>query len=68
MYYSQVFPPDLMALRLLFVFGLVMWWESRGPWSGPVDKINASAQKFNVDKVNQQDVAKAGGGPPPEED
>jgi len=33
-----------------------------------MDKIIASAQKFNVDKVNQQDVAKAGGGPPPEED
>jgi len=33
-----------------------------------LDKIVASAQKFNVDKVNQQDVAKAGGGPPPEED
>lgn len=33
-----------------------------------LDKIIASAQKFNVDKVNQQDVAKAGGGPPPEED
>ncbi len=28
------------------------------------DKIIASAQKFNVDRVNQQDVAKAGGGPP----
>jgi ParB family chromosome partitioning protein len=33
-----------------------------------LDKIIASAQKFNVDKVNQQDVAKAAGGPPPEED
>ena len=33
-----------------------------------LDKIIASAQKFNVDKVNQQDVAKAGGGPPPDED
>jgi ParB family chromosome partitioning protein len=29
-----------------------------------LDKIVASAQKFNVDRVKQQDVAKAGGGPP----
>jgi hypothetical protein len=33
-----------------------------------LDKIIASAQKFNVERVNQQDVAKAGGGPPPEDD
>ena len=33
-----------------------------------LDKIIASAQKFNVERVNQQDVAKAGGGPVPEED
>ena len=33
-----------------------------------LDKIIASAQKFNVDRVSQQDVAKAGGGPPPEEE
>jgi ParB family chromosome partitioning protein len=33
-----------------------------------LDKIIASAQKINVDKINQQDVVKAGGGPPPEED
>jgi ParB family chromosome partitioning protein len=33
-----------------------------------LDKIIASAQKFNVERVSQQDVAKAGGGPPPEED
>ena len=32
-----------------------------------LDKIIASAQKFNVDKVKQDDVAKAGGGPPDEE-
>lgn len=32
------------------------------------DKIIASAQKFNVDRVNQQDVAKAGGGGPADED
>jgi ParB family chromosome partitioning protein len=32
-----------------------------------LDKIVASAQKFNTDKVSQQDVAKAGGGPPEEE-
>ena len=32
-----------------------------------VDKITASAQKFNVEKVKQDDVAKAGGGPPDEE-
>jgi ParB family chromosome partitioning protein len=33
-----------------------------------LDKIIASAQKFNVERVSQQDVAKAGGGAPPEED
>jgi len=33
-----------------------------------LDKIIASAKKFNTEKVNQQDVAKTGGGPPPEED
>ena len=33
-----------------------------------LDKIIASAQKFNVERVSQQDVAKAGGGPPPEEE
>ena len=33
-----------------------------------LDKIIASAQKFNVERVSQQDVAKAGGGPPPDED
>jgi ParB family chromosome partitioning protein len=33
-----------------------------------LDKIIASAQKFNVDRVSQQDVAKTGGGPPPDED
>src|SRR5436309_800655 len=33
-----------------------------------LDRIIASAQKFNADRVNQQDVAKAAGGPPPEED
>jgi len=32
-----------------------------------VDKITASALKFNVEKVKQDDVAKAGGGPPDEE-
>ena len=32
------------------------------------DKIIASAQKFNTDRISQQDVAKAGGGGPPEED
>jgi ParB family transcriptional regulator, chromosome partitioning protein len=32
-----------------------------------LDKIIASAQKFNVDKVKQDDVAKAGGGPPDED-
>ena len=29
-----------------------------------LDKIIASAQKFNADKVKQDDVAKAAGGPP----
>ncbi len=33
-----------------------------------MDKIIASAQKFNTEKVSQQDVARAAGGPPPEED
>ena len=33
-----------------------------------LDKIVASAQKFNVDRISQQDVAKAGGGAPVEED
>jgi len=32
-----------------------------------LDKIIASAQKFNVDRVKQEDVAKTGGGPPDEE-
>jgi ParB family transcriptional regulator, chromosome partitioning protein len=31
-----------------------------------LDKIIASAQKFNVDRVKQEDVAKAGGGAPEE--
>jgi ParB family chromosome partitioning protein len=33
-----------------------------------LDKIIASAAKFNVDRVKQEDVAKAGGGGPAEED
>jgi ParB family chromosome partitioning protein len=33
-----------------------------------LDRIIASAQKFNVDRVNQQDVAKTGGGAPPDEE
>jgi ParB family chromosome partitioning protein len=33
-----------------------------------LDRIIASAQKFNVERVNQQDVAKAGGGAPVEEE
>jgi ParB family chromosome partitioning protein len=33
-----------------------------------LDKIIASAQKFNVDRVNQQDVARAGGGGPVDEE
>ena len=33
-----------------------------------LDKIIASAQKFNTDRISQQDVAKAGGGGPVEED
>jgi ParB family transcriptional regulator, chromosome partitioning protein len=32
-----------------------------------LDKIIASAQKFNVDRVKQEDVVKAGGGAPDEE-
>jgi ParB family chromosome partitioning protein len=32
-----------------------------------LDKIIASAQKFNVDRVKQEDVARAGGGPPDED-
>jgi ParB family chromosome partitioning protein len=33
-----------------------------------LDKIIASAKKFNTEKISQQDVAKAGGGPPPDEE
>jgi ParB family chromosome partitioning protein len=33
-----------------------------------LDKIIASAAKFNADRVRQEDVAKAGGGGPPEEE
>jgi ParB family chromosome partitioning protein len=33
-----------------------------------MDKMTASAGKFNVDRVKQEDVAKIGGGPPPEDD
>lgn len=33
-----------------------------------IDKMAASAKKFNVEKIKQEDVAKAGGGPPPDED
>jgi ParB family chromosome partitioning protein len=32
-----------------------------------LDKIIASAQKFNADRVKQEDVARVGGGPPDEE-
>ena len=32
-----------------------------------LDKIIASAQKFNVDRVKQEDVVRAGGGAPDEE-
>src|SRR3954471_10678875 len=32
-----------------------------------LDKIIASAAKFNVDRVKQEDVAKSGGGPPDED-
>ena len=32
-----------------------------------IDKMTASAKKFNVDKVKQEDVVRAGGGPPDEE-
>jgi ParB family chromosome partitioning protein len=33
-----------------------------------LDKIIASAKKFNTERITQQDVVKAGGGAPPEED
>ena len=33
-----------------------------------IDKMAASTKKFNVDKIRQEDVAKVGGGPPPDED
>jgi len=33
-----------------------------------LDKIIGSAKKFNTEKITQQDVVKAGGGGPPEED
>ena len=32
-----------------------------------IDKMTASARKFNVEKVKQEDVARAGGAPPEEE-
>jgi ParB family transcriptional regulator, chromosome partitioning protein len=32
-----------------------------------LDKIIASAQKFNIERVKQEDVAKSGGGPPDDE-
>ncbi len=32
-----------------------------------IDKMTASTRKFNVDKVKQEDVVRAGGGPPDEE-
>jgi len=32
-----------------------------------IDKMTASARKFNVDKVKQEDVVRAGGGPPDED-
>jgi ParB family chromosome partitioning protein len=33
-----------------------------------MDRLTASAKKFNVEKVKQEDVAKAGGGGPPDEE
>jgi ParB family chromosome partitioning protein len=33
-----------------------------------IDKMTAAARKFNVEKVRQEDVAKAGGGAPPDEE
>jgi ParB family chromosome partitioning protein len=33
-----------------------------------IDKMTASARKFNTEKVKQEDVAKAGGGAPPDEE
>lgn len=33
-----------------------------------IDKMTAAAKKFNVEKIRQEDVAKAGGGPPPEDE
>ena len=32
------------------------------------DKITASAEKFNIERVRQEDVVRAGGGPPDEEE
>jgi ParB family chromosome partitioning protein len=32
-----------------------------------IDRMTASAKKFNVDKVRQEDVVRAGGGPPDDE-
>jgi ParB family chromosome partitioning protein len=32
-----------------------------------IDKMAASAKKFNIDKVRQEDVVRAGGGPPDED-
>jgi ParB family chromosome partitioning protein len=33
-----------------------------------IDKMTASAKKFNVEKIKQEDVAKAGGGTPPDDE
>jgi ParB family transcriptional regulator, chromosome partitioning protein len=33
-----------------------------------IDKMTASAKKFNVEKIRQEDVAKAGGGAPPDDE
>jgi ParB family transcriptional regulator, chromosome partitioning protein len=33
-----------------------------------IDKMTAAAKKFNVEKVKQEDVAKTGGGAPPDDD
>jgi ParB family transcriptional regulator, chromosome partitioning protein len=32
-----------------------------------MDRMTAAANKFNVERVKQEDVAKVGGGPPPED-
>ena len=61
---SPYLKPFVVARVNYTRFSKATWFD----FDETLDKIIASAKKFNTEKVNQQDVAKAGGGPPPEED